>query len=571
MYQGKFDAKRKKASVDAQELVAQRNAAPKKKEAPVKASADEELLTRKKAAAQKEAPAAEEAPVKKKAPAAEAPAKKSAPKKDVPAAEEAPVKKKSKKEAPAVEETPKRRGPRVGGVIFYTFYFMFILLFFVAVFFALQWVQDWLVDYEAAQPTAKCTQVFEQLFTDPDWDALYDAAAIEDTPYEGKEAFVAYMEDKVGNTKLTYMETSAGLSGDKKYIVKLGEEKIASFTLVDKAKSDSALAEITDLPQWELGSIELFYERTESYRIQKLDDHTVYVNDVALDDSYTIQKATTAAEKYLPDGITGVWMCTQEITGLMSTPTVTIFDDKGQQMEVTYDEATRTFTERTEANTISEDEETVALNAAKAYALYMIEKASRAQVAKYFDTSSDIYSIIVKSDVWTVQDNNGYEFADETVSDYCRYADDLFSARVSMKLNVTRKDGTIKEFTVDSTLFFELQSTGKWLAYEMTNVDVQAPVGQVRLTFMNGDTVLSSDFYNTNITQLTTPVVSVPEGKVFTGWVREDVAEDGTTTLTVVFSPDETGYVPIPSGTTLEPMTLYALFEDAPTAATEGA
>ncbi len=571
MYQGKFDAKRKKASVDAQELVAQRNAAPKKKEAPVKASADEELLTRKKAAAQKEAPAAEEAPVKKKAPAAEAPAKKSAPKKDVPAAEEAPVKKKSKKEAPAVEETPKRRGPRVGGVIFYTFYFMFILLFFVAVFFALQWVQDWLVDYEAAQPTTKCTQVFEQLFTDPDWDALYDAAAIEDTPYEGKEAFVAYMEDKVGNTKLTYMETSAGLSGDKKYIVKLGEEKIASFTLVDKAKSDSALAEITDLPQWELGSIELFYERTESYRIQKLDDHTVYVNDVALDDSYTIQKATTAAEKYLPDGITGVWMCTQEITGLMSTPTVTIFDDKGQQMEVTYDEATRTFTERTEANTISEDEETVALNAAKAYALYMIEKASRAQVAKYFDTSSDIYSIIVKSDVWTVQDNNGYEFADETVSDYCRYADDLFSARVSMKLNVTRKDGTIKEFTVDSTLFFELQSTGKWLAYEMTNVDVQAPVGQVRLTFMNGDTVLSSDFYNTNITQLTTPVVSVPEGKVFTGWVREDVAEDGTTTLTVVFSPDETGYVPIPSGTTLEPMTLYALFEDAPTAATEGA
>ncbi len=470
-----------------------------------------------------------------------------------------------------MEETPKRRGPRVGGVIFYTFYFMFILLFFVAVFFALQWVQDWLVDYEAAQPTTKCTQVFEQLFTDPDWDALYDAAAIEDTPYEGKEAFVAYMEDKVGNTKLTYMETSAGLSGDKKYIVKLGEEKIASFTLVDKAKSDSALAEITDLPQWELGSIELFYERTESYRIQKLDDHTVYVNDVALDDSYTIQKATTAAEKYLPDGITGVWMCTQEITGLMSTPTVTIFDDKGQQMEVTYDEATRTFTERTEANTISEDEETVALNAAKAYALYMIEKASRAQVAKYFDTSSDIYSIIVKSDVWTVQDNNGYEFADETVSDYCRYADDLFSARVSMKLNVTRKDGTIKEFTVDSTLFFELQSTGKWLAYEMTNVDVQAPVGQVRLTFMNGDTVLSSDFYNTNITQLTTPVVSVPEGKVFTGWVREDVAEDGTTTLTVVFSPDETGYVPIPSGTTLEPMTLYALFEDAPTAATEGA
>ena len=39
----------------------------------------------------------------------------------------------------------------------------------------------------------------------------------------------------------------------------------------------------------------------------------------------------------------------------------------------------------------------------------------------------------------------------------------------------------------------------------------------------------------------------------------------------MVFDPDENGHVNIPNGTTLEPMTLYALFE-APsgTDATEG-
>ena len=37
--------------------------------------------------------------------------------------------------------------------------------------------------------------------------------------------------------------------------------------------------------------------------------------------------------------------------------------------------------------------------------------------------------------------------------------------------------------------------------------------------------------------------------------------------LTIMFQPDENGKVTIPSGTTLEPMTLRPLFEDASSAA----
>ena len=107
--------------------------------------------------------------------------------------------------------------------------------------------------------------------------------------------------------------------------------------------------------------------------------------------------------------------------------------------------------------------------------------------------------------------------------------------------------------------------------YESTNVDVNAPVGKVRLTFMDGTTELSSDFFQTDATELDTPLVSAPEGKVFSGWYRIDEYENGTT-YTMVFNPDGSGHVTIPAGTTLEPMTLYALYEDASTAAaTEGA
>ena len=48
------------------------------------------------------------------------------------------------KSAPAAEA--KRKGPRLGGVIFYTVYFLFIFLFFGGMFFVLQWLNGWLQD-----------------------------------------------------------------------------------------------------------------------------------------------------------------------------------------------------------------------------------------------------------------------------------------------------------------------------------------------------------------------------------------------------------------------------------------
>ena len=540
MYQGKFDSKNKKTAVDVSQLVAQRNSAPSQEQP-------------------------QRQPVRENLPRTN-PARTQQSTRQQNIRQSQPTRQPSGKRPPATQTVPEkhRKGPRLGGVIFYTLYFMFILVFFVATFFGLQWLQGWLADYQAAQPTTKSQEVFDQLFSHPDWGALYDAAGIEDTPYEGKDQFVAYMENKVGDSQLTFKETSAGLSGDKKYFVLLGDEKIASFTLSGQT------AAITDIPDWELGGVELFFDRSETFYIQNVDGHTVEVNGVPLDDSHVIQIATTAAAERLPIGVTGTSTCTQEISDLMAVPTVTIFDKSGKSMEVSYDAETHTFTEQTEANTISDSEREAALNAAKTNCLFMIEKASKADIAKYFDTSSDVYSVIVNLGNLWVQDNNGYRFTKEEVSDYARYSDDLFSAHVVLNLNVTRKDGTTKDFGYDQTLFFRKQDTGKWLVYDATNADVNAPVGKVRLTFMNGDTVLSSEFVKTDATELDTPLVSAPEGKVFIGWYRIDKYDNGTT-YTMVFDPDENGHVTIPNGTTLEPMTLYALFETpSGTDATEG-
>ena len=515
MYKGKFDSKNKPSNVSVHELVEQRKNAP----------------------AKPQTSAARQGTAKVQVP----PARKAA----------APVQ-------PVAE--PKKKGPRVGSVIFYTFYFMFILAFFVATYFGLNWLKGWLTDYEAAQPTVKCEEVFQEIFADPDWDALYDVAGVTGTEYEGKAEFVAYMEEKVGNAELTYIETSAGLSGDKKYIVKLGDEKIATFTLEGEAEH------LTDIPDWQLGKIELFFDREESFYIQSMDGHKVLVNDVALDDSFTIQRASTAAQDYLPIGTTGARVCTQYISDLMAVPTVSVFDEQGKEMPVSYNEETRTFIEQTEANTITEEQKEAALGAAKAYCQWMIAKGSRADIAKYFDASSDIYNTIIRTTELWMQKNNGYRFSDESVTDFCGYSDSLFSVRVAVNLNVTRTDGTVKTYEYNQALFFRKQSTGKWLCYAMTNKDVSEPVGEVRLTFMDGSTELFSDFYATDAESLVTPLVSVPDGKVFGGWITITENEEGKTVYTVIFTPDEQGNVSIPEGTVLQPMTLYAWYENAPAA-----
>ena len=542
MYQGKFDAKAKGQSAPGQTL---ENILKERDEANAKRAAKKAALDAARPA--RKAPAEKKAPVQRQAPAENtAPAKK----RTAPAKSEA-VSENQKTQA------PRKKGPRMGGVIFYTIYFLFIFAFFIGVFGVLNWLNGWLKAYEGAQPTVKCQQVFDELFGNPDWAQLYRLAGVEDTDFEGVNEYVSYMENKVGGQELNFVETSAGLSGDKKYIVRLGTEKLATFTLTGQGER------ITDIPDWQLGDVELFFSRNNSIQIKKLENHVAYVNGVPLDDSYTIQIASTKADELLPVGTPSVRTSIQRIDGLLAVPQIVVYDETGtSQVEVVYNPDTDTYEEMNDAIVISDEERAAVFGALEAYSGFMINASgSRAGVAKYFDGSSSTYSDIIKmgSELWMNSDN-GHEFQNEEILGYTKYSDSLFSVRASLNMHVKCKDGTEKDYGVTESMIF-IKKNGNWVCNEMTNADITQPVGQVRLTFCdaNGNTI-SSDFYDTDASMLTTPTIPAPEGKTFSGWSRIDVGEDNTSTWTIVFNPDENGNVYL-NGATLEPMTLYPLFE----------
>lgn len=458
--------------------------------------------------------------------------------------------------APRQKAPKQRRRATLGTVIFYALYFIFIGAAIFGIRYGLTVVDDFLVRFEASQPDAKGQELFDSLFADPDWAELYVMAGLEDTEFEGKDAFAAYMEEKVGGQKLEASMTSAGLTGGQKYIIKLGDEKIATFSMQNHATGE------LEIPQWELSGIELFYTRRADVTVNTMAGRTVLLAGVPLDGDYIVRTTASLVENYLPEGVTAPRTATYYASGFLTVPEVLVLDAEGQPVPLVYDAETNTYSE--EAVTagfaeIGDAERSAMVDATKAYCRYMIG-ASGSSLRNYFNTSSAIYKSITGNELW-FRGYTSYNFTDATVTEYCPYNDNLFSARIELTLNVYRADGSVKPFPINTTLFMEKNSKGKWIVNNMTNVDVHEIRTMVRLTLLVDGQIISDGLIDAGLDKLVLPQVTVPEGMEFIGWFKETTDEDGNVTLSRVFAPSESNTVTLPSDYELEPMVLQARFQ----------
>lgn len=457
----------------------------------------------------------------------------------------------SRKPAPR-KESKENRGPRRHTIVFYSIYAMCIVAFFFGLSILMDELDLFLEKYEASQPDVKSRETFEQLFADPKWDEIYELTELEDTAYDNKESFVAYMEAKVGDQELDFMETSMGLSKDKKFLVRMNGENVAAFSLCNTA---GAVA----IPEWELGEVEVYISYDEDVTIHSYPDYTVKVNGVELGEEHIIRTTSTHAEDYLPDGLHGARTISYYLDGLLVAPTVTVIDKAGAEMTLHYDEESNAWSHETASNAITDEQSAAFAAASKAYGRFMIADLGKQSLARYFTGNS--YNAITQAELAWMQNFSSYEFGTLDISEFYAYSDTWCSGRVNQILYVTRNNGTVKEYAINSTFFMEKQSSG-WMVVEMTNSDVQAGKSQVRLRFMQDGELLDSQMLDSDVQEITTPAVEVPAGKVFAGWFRQMVNEEGKLVMALVFQVDENGKVNIPAGYTLEPMTLYARFEN---------
>lgn len=445
-----------------------------------------------------------------------------------------------------------------GAKIFYISLLAFVFVAFLAVAIFLGILKDWLIRRENAEPTNQSNAVFQQYFANnPDWVKLYRAAQIQSTPFENADTFAAYMKARIGNQKLSFIADSNGLSDNRKYVVKAGEDdKIAVFILEPYTTADGD-------KEWKLSEIELLYQRNVACSILTDPRNTVSINGVTLDDSYVIKTVATTAEKYLPEGVHGYRTSLYRIEDLLITPTVTVTTPEGESVDMKYDEELGLFYHDAKSDVITDTETQTLTNAAQTYCRYMIGKATKTALKGVFDPTKSVFATITGIDKW-MQSYSGYNFGEATISGYYRYNDDLYSARVSMTLFVTRKDGTVKEYPLDSTFLVEKQfdqetQSYNWMVIHMLNLDLQEQQVSVRLNFMENGKMIFTQMVNANAKSLTVPMVETPEGKQLV-WSKKGIGENGKPAYIAVFQPDANGKAAWLGTTPMEPMTLYARF-----------
>lgn len=438
----------------------------------------------------------------------------------------------------------KKRGNRTLTIIFYTLYCILILSFLAGLYFVNVQLEETLVQYEESHITVQTEAVFRELFADPDWAALYEAAGIEDTLFEGAGAFAARMEATVGSSPLSYEEILAE-DESHAYLVKLGSETIGGFQMTDQREQGAKW------PSWQLEAVSLVAPRDITVQIRKLDAHTVTVNGVVLDDTYTTRIDTLLAGEYTLPGTTGISTELQQVSGLLCTPEIGILDEDGNPCNLVLNPETGIYEEQLpQAASLTPEQERTALTTAKAWGAYKLRTASEGNLGLYFNPRENAYQTILSGPFWTHAPGD-YTVESVDILASQAYSEENFSAYISYVANI---NGI--RITKDATLFFELHR-GKWSCYEIIPGSAYINLTKVRLEFRVNDQEVYYDFYETNSTAIHAPLVTVPDGFAFAGWGVKNL--DGT--FQTVFVPDETGYVAIPDSTVLEPMILHAIFE----------
>lgn len=442
----------------------------------------------------------------------------------------------------------RQRNPRrtKGTTVFYSIYFGFIVLFLIILGFAMIPLNNWLMKLEAAEPTSMRDQVYAQLFADPDWEEIYELANLADKGPVTKESYADTMNELVGNQELTVFDYPLGTGDDKMFIVLLEDKLVASFIL-------TPITNDNDDVHWELASLDV---PRKTVNVVRYPGQTVYVNGFALTDDYVVKTVRTAAEDYLPADISGYQADVLRTTVFCVEPTVTVKDALGMELAVTKDETTGIYsTQAAEPSVATDEQKNLALEATKIYGKYMTRRASLSDVQKYFKTNSQFYKILSKSEVWWVKTGASISFNEPVYSNFYQYSDTLFSIMIDMTLHQTANDGFEKDYSLCNTLFFQYES-GKWKVMEATNVNVQEKNTEVRVTFMDGENIISDEFVSADTLHLNLPSVTVPEGYEFQGWY----SERGDT---LIIPPTENNTVDLSGEELLEPMTLYARYREA--------
>lgn len=321
-----------------------------------------------------------------------------------------------------------------------------------------------LAAYENTRPKHVAEKVFGNYFLSSNVGELASSYTPELMTFHTVEAVNKGFEKSYDTERLGF--TSVSSEGKtEKYAVSFDNHRIAYFTLKEGDRSGGF-----GFKYYELANVEFFFGEPKAFTALLPKGCTLSVNGVTVSESYiTEADIEDASCKYMPEGVEGKHYDKYSVSGLLFEPEVTVKDGDGKLIETAYDAEEKCYTVPTVySERLKSEHSDFAISAASAYTAYLSNDASFSNVAGYLDRSSEIYKRIQSVTVTWVRDHSGYTIYDQNTTEFCEYADGVFSCRVTLKERLTRHLYEDYIENVDLTLYIRQIGT-KYYIYEIVN------------------------------------------------------------------------------------------------------
>lgn len=310
--------------------------------------------------------------------------------------------------------------------LFYKIYFSAVALFAVGLTVFLFVFGGWLKAYEAAQPEQIMSAFMNNDVKGGKISAVKDKYHISVSKYETNDsidkAFAAATTDK----ELTFATSAIKPEGcDLAYSVKSGDSKLMSVYLKRDSKK-----------RYSISGIDFDKKLYKFYKISATSDAEISVNGVIVKDG-------DRKNEELPD-IDSALTKSGSIINKQIISLDNMLNDEPQITAKSGSKALPVEKNGTVYNVVQEFAEKEAVGklagkAASVYAEYMQNDSSMGQIRKYMDTDTKFYKNLRTSLVIFALDHEKHVIKDLKTTDFHKYSDNLFSCRVTLINELTRR------------------------------------------------------------------------------------------------------------------------------------
>lgn len=321
-----------------------------------------------------------------------------------------------------------------------------------------------LAAYENTRPKHVAEEIFNDYFLSSNVGELASSYTPELMSFHTVEAVNSGFAKSYDTKRLGF--TSVSSEGNtEKYAVSFDNHRIAYFTLKEGDRSGGF-----GFKYYELANAEFFFGDTKDFTALVPKGCTLNVNGITVSEGHiTEANIEDVSCKYMPEGVEGKRYDKYSVSGLLFEPEVTVRDGDGKLLETAYNAEERCYTvPAVYSERLKAEHSDFAISAASAYTAYLSNDASFSNFAGYLDRSSEIYKRIQSIMVTWVRDHSGYRIYDEEATEFCEYADGVFSCRVTLKETLTRPRYEDYTENVDLTLYMRRIGT-RYYIYEIVN------------------------------------------------------------------------------------------------------